>query len=73
MNTDTGTLLFSILLKLTLVLMALVLLLDVLWAKKTSGLGWVVFTGLLFIILVSLLVVRFPEEGHPDLGRYAAF
>ncbi len=74
MNTDTGTLLLSILPEIgLLVLMALVLLLDVLWAKKTSGLGWVVFTGLLLIILVSLLVVRFPEEGTLTWGGMLRF
>ena len=65
MVTDINALLLSILPEIGLVILIfLVLVLDMAWSRKRQGnLGMFVFAGLLVIMAVSLVFVRFPEEG----------
>ena len=64
MNTDTATMLLSILPELGLLaLILVVLILDVAWARKRqANIGWVTFIGLLVVILISLLFVHVPQQ-----------
>ena len=65
MVTDINALLLSILPEIGLVILIfLVLVLDMAWSRKRQGnLGMFVFAGLLVIMAISLVFVRFPEEG----------
>lgn len=75
MITDINTMLLSILPEIGLLLLILlVLLVDLIWVRKSNGnLGWLTFVGLLVIVLLSLVFVPYPEEGALTWGGMLRF
>jgi NADH-quinone oxidoreductase subunit N len=74
MVTDINSMLLSILPEIgLLVLTFLVLILDLLWFRKhetvrNNNLGWITFIGLLVVMAISLIFVRYPAESALTWG-----